>query len=130
MKIADILKIADKRGYSPWQILLKRDEDGNTGYHIREHTHPAIAMDKNSYWDDDYEPSTDQDGYYQPDGYEDVMEYRIDNARYLSIAPEMETKLREIVELMPDIMQAIAWSNKSTAALRPLTEKLTRWMEE
>lgn len=128
MKIVEILKIADKRTEAPWQVLMKRDEDGATGYHIRMHTHPAIAMDKNSYWDEDYEPSTDQDGYYQPDGYEDVMEYRIDNARYLSIAPEIESKLREIVELMPDIIRTVKLSSYHTDY--DLEVKLNNWLED
>lgn len=136
MKITDILEIADKRTGAPWQVLMKRDEDGATGYYIRMHTHPAIAMDKNSYWDDGDEPSTDQDGYYQPDGYEDVMEYRIDNARYLSIAPEMEAKLREIVELIPQIEEYVnlAYKQSGNAGIQngilALREKLKKWKEE
>lgn len=118
MKIADILEIADKRTKGTWSAsrtaTSPRREVFNTWPRVDCHNEAGELYDvcKLVYQDDD------------------------DNARFIAIAPKMEDKLREIVELMPQIEEYVEFSyGKSGNAgmqngILGLRNKLTKWMEE
>ena len=72
-------------GGLPWQVTMAR-HDGVTHYHIRGHCEPAIAVVKDEYWEDDYEPPVDDYGYIQPDERMDCDPARVDIARYIAAA--------------------------------------------
>ena len=72
-------------GGLPWQVTMAR-HDGVTHYHIRGHCEPAIAVVKNEYWEDDYEPPVDDYGYIQPDERMDCDPARVDIARHIAAA--------------------------------------------
>jgi predicted transcriptional regulator len=70
----------------PWQVVMKRDDDGVTSYMIREHTHPSVVVERNQYWDEGYEPKTDADGYWLPDKNMDALPHRAGNAALIVAA--------------------------------------------
>lgn len=72
-------------GGLPWQVTMAR-HDSVTHYHIRGHCEPAIAVVKDEYWEDDYEPPVDDYGYNQPDERMDCDPVRVDIARHIAAA--------------------------------------------
>ena len=87
MKISEILEIADKRTKGKWRSGQPMEENG---YKIS-----YIGTD----CDNEYKT-----GDFYKDGYN--FSARSRDANYIAIAPEMESKLRQIVEMLPEIKAA------------------------
>ena len=89
MNIEELKRLAEAAnkayGGLPWQVTMAR-HDGVTHYHIRGHCEPAIAVVKDEYWEDDYEPPVDDYGYNQPDERMDCDPVRVDIARHIASA--------------------------------------------
>ena len=89
MNIEELKRLAEAAnkayGGLPWQVTMAR-HDGVTHYHIRGHCEPAIAVVKDEYWEDDYEPPVDFYGYIQPDERMDCDQARVDIARHVAAA--------------------------------------------
>ena len=101
-------------GGLPWQVTMAR-HDGVTHYHIRGHCEPAIAVVKDEYWEDDYEPPVDDYGYNQPDERMDCDPVRVDIARHIAAAN-------------PDtILELIQQRDELLAALKDARELVDDW---
>ena len=101
-------------GGLPWQVTMAR-HDGVTHYHIRGHCEPAIAVVKDEYWEDDYEPPVDDYGYNQPDERMDCDPVRVDIARHIAAAN-------------PDtILELIQQRDELLAALKDAREMVSDW---
>ena len=89
MNIEELKRLAEAankaHGGLPWQVTMAR-HDSVTHYHIRGHCEPAIAVVKDEYWEDDYEPPVDDYGYNQPDERMDCNPVRVDIARHIAAA--------------------------------------------
>ena len=89
MDIEELKRLAEAankaHGGLPWQVTMAR-HDSVTHYHIRGHCEPAIAVVKDEYWEDDYEPPVDFYGYIQPDERMDCDQARVDIARHVAAA--------------------------------------------
>lgn len=70
----------------PWQVTMARNEDGVTGYYVRGHCEAGIAVVRDQYWDDDYNPPRDDYGYFQPDENMDCLPVRVDIAKFIAAA--------------------------------------------
>jgi hypothetical protein len=79
----------------PWQILIKRNEDDETGFYIRQHVETGLAMCKESYWPENYNPPQDGYFYYQPDENADIDLTKIANARLIAVAPDMLFEIKK-----------------------------------
>jgi len=90
MDIEELKKLAQAAnagfGCLPWQITMARNEHGATGYYVRGHCEPGIAVVKDQYWEDSYNPPVDDCGYLQPDERMDCDPVRVDIARYIAAA--------------------------------------------
>lgn len=90
----------------PWQVVMARNDDGVTSYMVREHTHTSVVVERDQYWDDNYEPKTDADGYWLPDDKMDALPHRTGNATFIAasrtIGPEAA---REVIKLRERIAQ-------------------------
>ena len=91
-------------GGLPWQVTMAR-HDGVTHYHIRGHCEPAIAVVKDEYWEDDYEPPVDDYGYNQPDERMDCDPVRVDIARHIAAANP--TAILELIWQRDELLAAL-----------------------
>ena len=105
-------------GGLPWQVTMAR-HDGVTHYHIRGHCEPAIAVVKDEYWEDDYEPPVDDYGYNQPDERMDCDPVRVDIARHIAAANPAA-----ILELIAELDELAAKLDRAQAEIRVLESKL------
>ena len=84
----------------PWQVVMARDEYGVSGYRILTHSHPSIAVEPAGYWEPEYEPEADDDGYYQPDIQMDCAQWRISSAQLIAFGiaalPELIARVRKL----------------------------------
>lgn len=106
MNIEELKRLAEAankaHGGLPWQVTMAR-HDSVTHYHIRGHCEPAIAVVKDEYWEDDYEPPVDDYGYIQPDERMDCDQARVDIARHVAAAnPAAVLELIEEIERLRD----------------------------
>ncbi len=89
MNIEELKRLAEAaskaHGGLPWQVTMAR-HGGVTHYHVRGHCEPAIAVVKDEYWEDDYDPPVDDYGYNQPDERMDCDPARVDIARHIAAA--------------------------------------------
>jgi hypothetical protein len=118
MNIEELKRLAEAankaHGGLPWQVTMAR-HDGVTHYHIRGHCEPAIAVVKDEYWEDDYEPPVDDYGYNQPDERMDCDPVRVDIARHIAAAN-------------PDtILELIRQRDELLAALKDAREMVSDW---
>ena len=97
-------------GGLPWQVTMAR-HDSVTHYHIRGHCEPAIAVVKDEYWEDDYEPPVDDYGYIQPDERMDCDQARVDIARHVAAAnpAAILTMIQQRDELLAALKKAHQW---------------------
>jgi len=79
----------------PWLVTMWRDEYGTTSYKVLGHCETAISVEPAGYYEDGYEPPTDQYGYYQPDENMDCMAFRVANARLIAAAPDLLDALQD-----------------------------------
>ena len=70
----------------PWQITMGRNADGATGYYVRGHCEVGIAVVRDQYWEDDYNPPRDDYGYFQPDENMDCDPVRVEIAKFIAAA--------------------------------------------
>jgi hypothetical protein len=111
MNIEELKRLAEAAnkayGGLPWQVTMAR-HDSVTHYHIRGHCEPAIAVVKDEYWEDDYEPPVDDYGYNQPDERMDCDPVRVDIARHIAAAnPAVVLELiRQRDELLASLKEA------------------------
>lgn len=119
MKITDILDIADKRTKGLWFCM----KDGFS----RKQKVPTVYMG-----DDElrYIAFCDDFMNIKPTNNEA-------NAEYISIAPEMESKLRSIVDMLPEIKTSIRWlintyekQGSPVIVEKDLLTKLEKWENE
>lgn len=73
----------------PWQIRMRRHEDGETSYVVMQHFRTGVAVDPRGYWADGYSPTTDEDGYFQPDANMDCSQFRVANALFMAAARDL-----------------------------------------
>lgn len=74
---------------APWMVVMRRYEDGSTGYQIVEHDITTVAVDPESYWPLGYDYQRDDDGYIMPDGNMDCSQDRVATARLIAAAPKL-----------------------------------------
>jgi len=101
-------------GGLPWQVTMAR-HDGVTHYHVRGHCEPAIAVVKDEYWEDDYEPPVDDYGYNQPDERMDCDPARVDIARHIAAANPAA------------VLELIRQRDELLAALKDAREMVSDW---
>lgn len=89
-KLERLLLAATRR---PWQVRMNRDQFGTTGYTLLQHTHGAIAVNKEDYFPAGYNPPTDEYGYHQPDEHMDCSEHLVANAELLAALSESVEEL-------------------------------------
>jgi hypothetical protein len=96
----ELEKLLDGSLKGPWQVVMTRDEYGVSGYRILTHSHPSIAVEPAGYWEPEYEPEADDDGYYQPDIQMDCAQWRISSARLIAFGiaalPELIARVRKL----------------------------------
>ena len=105
--------IASNPTEGPWQVRITRDKQDGTSYQVLGHTHAAICVAAEDYYEPGKFPNTDDDGYCQPDDRIDCFPHRVATARYISAAS-------------PSAMKAILDDLDRTRAEAVLWEKLVR----
>jgi len=107
----DLKKLLAAATPGPWQIVMARNDDGVTSYMIREHTHPSVVVERDQYWEDDYQPKTDADGYWLPDENMDALPHRTGNAALIVAAvnalPELLAKVKRLEAVLGDAENAL-----------------------
>lgn len=90
MNIEELKRLAEaaNKGFSglPWQVIMERNNHGSTHYRVRGHCEASIAVEPDQYWEEDYDPPTDEYGYFQPDDRMDCDLVRVDIARHIAAA--------------------------------------------
>ena len=113
MNIEELKRLAEAankaHGGLPWQVTMAR-HDSVTHYHIRGHCEPAIAVVKDEYWEDDYEPPVDDYGYNQPDERMDCDPVRVDIARH--IASANPTAILELIRQRDELLAALKYARE------------------
>ena len=108
MNIEELKRLAEAankaHGGLPWQVTMAR-HDSVTHYHIRGHCEPAIAVVKDEYWEDDYEPPVDDYGYNQPDERMDCDPVRVDIARHIAAANP--AAILELIQQRDELLAAL-----------------------
>lgn len=103
--------------HEPWMVFCRLC-DGMTVYHIAEHTHEGVALDR-AYWPEECDPTEDIDGYFQPDDECGIPDYKLHNARILAAAPRL---LRERDEARLALAAATAKAERlAEVAVKALT---------
>jgi hypothetical protein len=69
----------------PWMVQCDYLE-GGTRFSCLAHVAPAVVPGR-EYWPDDYEPSTDDHGYFRPDGVDALPDYKLAQAELIAHAP-------------------------------------------
>ena len=118
MNIEELKRLAGaaNKGFSglPWQVIMERNNHGSTHYRVRGHCEASIAVEPDQYWEEGYDPPTDEYGYFQPDDRMDCDLVRVDIARHIAAAnpaavlelirqrDELLASLKEARELVED----------------------------
>lgn len=94
----------------PWLVRIIHLDEGGPAFGVYEHTHPAIAVDR-EFWPDQYHPPTDANGYFQLDKYAGVSENRIGVALLIKAIPDMHKLLEIALRIIDEYFPAKIYSD-------------------
>jgi len=117
MNIEELKRLAGaaNKGFSglPWQVIMERNNHGSTHYRVRGHCEASIAVEPDQYWEEGYDPPTDEYGYFQPDDRMDCDLVRVDIARHIAAANpaailELIRQRDELLEVLKDAREMVS----------------------
>ena len=90
----------------PWLVTLVHSDYFGATFSIRHHSRAAVAAGREC-WSDEVEPSTDDDGYFIPDGAINVSEGKVVTAELLSLVPDLIDAAVSYVEIEKESQKEI-----------------------